>query len=138
MQNSKLAEDYFRRAKVRLQVLDSYLVARSWADVVRESQETVELALKAVLRASQVDAPRVHDVSQILMDNREMLPAALTPDIDKLAGYSRAMRRDRELAFDGSEDLTPGEFYLESDALDALRMARETVESVGRCFSHLS
>ena len=61
----------------------------SWADVVRESQEVVELA-----------------------------------------AASRGLRSDRELAFDGAEDLTPSEFYREQDAAAARNTARLVVERV--------
>jgi len=46
MRNVELAADYVRRADVRLRALDVLFDAGSWADVVRESQEAVELALK--------------------------------------------------------------------------------------------
>ena len=59
MRNRTLAADHVRRAEARLKALDALYEARSWADVVRESQETVELALKGLLRAAGIDpAPR--------------------------------------------------------------------------------
>jgi HEPN domain-containing protein len=36
------------------------------ADVVGESQEIVELALKGLLRSCGIDPPRIHDVSDVL------------------------------------------------------------------------
>jgi hypothetical protein len=44
--------------------------------------------------------------------------------------HSRNLRRDRELAFYGSEDLTPSEFYREKDAARARKAAQETVAVV--------
>ena len=44
---------------------------------------------------------------------------------------SRALRRDRELAFSGAEDLTPSEFYRREDADEARAAARFVVERVG-------
>jgi HEPN domain-containing protein len=41
--------------------------------VVRESQEAVELALKGLLRSCGVEAPRIHDVSDVLLAERERL-----------------------------------------------------------------
>ena len=52
MHNLGLAADYVRRAGVRLRALDVLFEGESWADVVRESQEIVELALKGLLRAA--------------------------------------------------------------------------------------
>ena len=37
---------------------------------------------------------------------------------------SKALRRDRELAFYGSEDLAPSEFYTEGDATTARNEAK--------------
>ena len=49
MQNKNLAEDYLKRAAIRLKAVEVLLNYKSYADVVRESQEVVELALKALL-----------------------------------------------------------------------------------------
>lgn len=130
MRNLELARDYVRRAEVRLRALDVLFDGESWADVVREAQEIVELTLKALLRASGVDPPRIHDVSEVLLAERERLPEGLTSDLDTLAEASRQLRRDRELAFYGAEDLTPTGFYSRADAEWARSSARNTVEVV--------
>ena len=120
MRNTELSADYVRRAAVRLKALDVLFEAESWADVVRESQEVVELALKGLLRACGVEPPRVHDVSDLLRAERDRLPPTVAGELDRLAGASRRLRRDRELAFYGAEDLTPSGFYTREDA-DAAR-----------------
>ena len=130
MRNVHLAADYVRRADARLRALDVLFEAQSWADVVRESQEVVELALKGLLRAVGVDPPRIHDVADVLIAERARLPAALAPEIDRLAEASRGLRRDRELAFYGAEDLTPSDFYRRSDAEAARQAARFVVRHV--------
>lgn len=130
MRNLDLARDALRRAHVRLRALDVLHEGESWADVVRESQEVVELTLKALLRAHGVEAPRVHDVAPILRSERERLPEALRGHVDELATASRSLRRDRELAFYGAEDLTPGEFYTRDDADRARDSARRVVALV--------
>jgi hypothetical protein len=130
MQNRDLAGDYVRRASARLRALDALFDAESWPDVVRESQEVVELALKGLLRACGIDAPRIHDVSGVLLDERARLPDALQKDLEELARISRQLRRDRELAFYGSEDLTPSDFYSREDATEARDSARLVVRRV--------
>ena len=104
------------------------MVEKSWADVVRESQEVVELALKALLRAYQIEPPRIPDVSDILIQNQSQFPEVIQKKIDSIAKISRSLRRDRELAFYGSEDLTPSDFYKEEDAVTAFAQAKEVVE----------
>ena len=130
MRNRDLAADHLRRAEARLRALDVLFESRSWADVVRESQEVVELTLKGLLRASGVEPPRIHDVADVLLAERGRLAKELAPHVERLAGISRALRRDRELAFYGAEDLTPSSFYREADAVIARDGARDVVASV--------
>jgi HEPN domain-containing protein len=130
MQNLDLAPDYIRRARIRLRALDVLFEAESWADVVRESQEIVELALKALLRASGIDPPRIHDVSEVLLAERARFPQVVQLEVEQLAEASRQLRRDRELAFYGAEDLTPSGFYTRGDAERSRTSARRTVEVV--------
>ncbi|MGQ0815358.1 MAG: HEPN domain-containing protein [Gemmatimonadota bacterium] len=130
MRNTDLARDYIQRASVRLRALEVLFDAESWADVVREAQEIVELTLKALLRSCGIDPPRVHDVSDVLLAERERLPAPIQKEVDGLARVSRELRRDRELAFYGAEDLTPSGFYGRSDAESARSGAARAVELV--------
>ncbi len=130
MRNPELAADYVRRAAVRLRALDVLFDAQCWADVVRESQEVVELALKGLLRAYGVAPPRIHDMSAVLEAEREKLPRAVQLHVERLAAISKDLRRDRELAFYGTEDLTPSSFYAKTDAERARDAAAFTVRTV--------
>jgi len=130
MRNQDLAGDYVSRAAIRLKALDVLFDHGSWADVVREAQEAVELALKGLLRAHGVEPPRIHDVSDVLVAERARLPTALQSEIEALAAVSRDLRRDRELAFYGAEDLTPSGFYSRPDAEKAREGARRVVAVV--------
>jgi hypothetical protein len=47
-----------------------------------------------------------------------------------MAAISRDLRRDRELAFYGAEDLTPSDFYSQADADKAREGARAVVALV--------
>lgn len=130
MQNPGLARDYLKRATIRLEAVELLLKRQSYADVVREAQECVELALKALLRACGIQPPRIHDVSDVLEAEAERLPTAVKRHLAKLSDISRALRRDRELAFYGTEDLTPSAFYKLKDAEKALDDARFVVKTV--------
>jgi len=130
MKNRSLAMDYLERARVRIRAIEVLAEAQSHADVVRESQEVIELALKALIRASNIEVPRIHDVSPVLVENLKRLPEDVRPHVDYLCSVSRKLRRDRELAFYGSEDLVPSEFYRAEDGEEALESARRVVEIV--------
>ena len=130
MQNRDLARDYLRRSEIRLRALAVLHDAESWADVVRESQEIVELTLMGLLRSCGVSPPRVHDVSDVLLAERERLPPAAAAHLDRMVSVSRRLRRDRELAFYGAEDLTPSGFYTEEDARAARTDAEYLVQLI--------
>ncbi len=130
MHNKGLVADYISRAGKRLLAVDVLYRESSWADVVRESQEIVELSLKALLRSCNIEVPRIHDVSGPMESERARIPASIQSSVDFLIGASKSLRRDRELAFYGSEDLTPSEFYAESDARTAFELAKKTHEIV--------
>lgn len=135
MTNPRLEIDYVMRAGHRLEALRVLFERDSFADVVREAQEIVELCLKALLRASGVTVPQIHDVGQILLQEVDRLPAAVQADAVRMAEISRDMRRDREIAFYGAEDLVPSEFYGRPEAekaLDGARWIHSRVSSVVR------
>jgi hypothetical protein len=129
MTNEDLAHDYLERAEHRLAALELLFSRGAWADVVREAQELVELVLKAILRLSAIEPPRIHDVGDVLSEESARLPASIRGDVVRLAEISKQLRRDRELSFYGAEDLTPGQFYGREDAVRALEGARFVVEA---------
>ena len=130
MTNPKLARDYLARCRKRLKAVELLLSEEAYADVVRESQEVVELALKAVVRSFGIAVPFSHDLSQTLAEHRPRLPAEVQPLIPRWSEVSKLLRKDREIAFYGSEDITPSDFYTRQDAEGALSMAREVVDGV--------
>lgn len=127
MINQALYRDYLLRAQGRLKAIETLYVEKLWADVVRESQEVVELALKALLRFLNIEVPHVHDVSGVLEANKHLLPAVALKALDELVDISQELRRDRELAFYGSEDITPNQFYKEKHARAAKTKAARVV-----------
>jgi hypothetical protein len=66
-------------------------------------------------------------VSEVLVAETSRLPLSVQPHVEALATGSRTLRRDRELAFYGAEDLTPSGFYTRQDAITARDIARKTV-----------
>jgi hypothetical protein len=135
MHSDGLTRDYLRRAKARLAALRVLMDQESRADVVRESQEIVQITLKALLRANRIEVPGIHDVSPILEQNRSRFGKDIGESLDELMKISRSLRRDRELAFCGSEDLTPSEFYKGEDAEAAHAQARFVYDTVERSFA---
>jgi HEPN domain-containing protein len=128
--NGSLAADHVARAEARLLALDALFGAESWADVVCESQEVVELALRGLMRWAGLDPRPDREIADSLLAARKRLPASLLPELPRLAQTARSLRRDRDLAFHGSNDLTPWEFYKRHDAEVAVEAAKQTLAIV--------
>ena len=128
MTNRDLAKSYIWKAETRLDALEALRKRRNFSDVVREAQETVELALKGMLRAIGVEPPKYHDVGSLLVEHRDRFQTAITEHLEKAAGISKRLRRERELAFYGDIDFIPTEEYSEDDARRAIEDAKWVVE----------
>jgi HEPN domain-containing protein len=130
MTNPKLEVDDVTRAEHRLEALRVLLARGAHADVMREAQEIIELCLKALLRARGITVPQIHDVGAILVNEMERLPVTVRPHATRMAEISKALRKDCEIAFYGSEDLIPSEFYTRDDAARAFADAQWVLEQV--------
>lgn len=95
MRNRPLASDYIRRANVRIQAIEVLYRAGNWPDVVRESQEALELALKGVRRKCGIGPRRLPDVSEVMRREQQRMPESVRGCVDRLASVSRELRRDR-------------------------------------------
>jgi HEPN domain-containing protein len=111
MTTHDLARDYMKRCLMRFKALKVLLDEGAYPDVIRESQEIVELLLKGYLRLINIDPPKWHDVANILIDNKELLAPLLNAQLDEIADFSRYLRRERENAFYGEDDLIPLDHY---------------------------
>ncbi len=127
MTNIRLGQSHVERAQGRLPFLRQMQAAELHADVVRESQEVVELALKGLLHMIGVDPPKEHDVSKLLASQRARLPAAVAANMKDIRRMSKRLRRERELSFYGSEDFIPSEEYDETDSTEAIGFAEAIV-----------
>jgi len=113
---NELARSYLEKAGKRRRVLDVLVEEQAWSDVVREAQQLVELALKGMLRAVGVDPPKWHDAGPLLLEHAERFPMPVRSELERLAGISQWLRKERELSFSGDVDFVPTERYTEADA----------------------
>lgn len=135
MTNDELTKSYLEKAKIRLEALEFYHQKKGYSDVVRESQECVELLLKALLRYCGLEVPKVHDVSRDLKANKNKLPPIIKDNLDEISSISRTLRKDRELAFYGTEDWIPTKEYDETDSRNAIQMAQKIYQWVSQALS---
>lgn len=111
MTSNDLAADYYKRCLMRFKALKVLLDEGAYPDVVRESQEIVELLLKGFLRKKNIDPPKWHDVAGILSENKEILSPNLLLNLEEISHFSKYLRRERENAFYGEEDIIPLEHF---------------------------
>ncbi|HXG15817.1 MAG TPA: HEPN domain-containing protein [Calidithermus sp.] len=121
-----MARAYLAQAALILEEAERHRQGGAWHLAVRRAQETVELALKAVLRAAGVEVPRVHDVGVFLRQEADRLPKAVVEELDRLVSISRRLRGEREVAFYGDDEVgaPPAQLYTAADATEALADAR--------------
>jgi hypothetical protein len=124
MTNASLSRSYLRKAQVRLDVLELLLDKQAYSDVVREAQELVELALKALLRHVGIEPPKWHDVSTILLEHRGRFRGVAEADLERLATASTWLRKERELSLYRDIDFIPTEQYGQDDGVRAIEDAR--------------
>lgn len=95
--NSKgMAESYLMEGEIRLKTARTALEEGHFAYAIRQSQESVEMALKGALRHAGIEPPKWHDVGIILRKESERFPVWFTKNLDRLALISRELRRERE------------------------------------------
>ncbi|MCX8069944.1 MAG: HEPN domain-containing protein [Thermodesulfovibrionales bacterium] len=128
MTNISLAQSYLIKATKRLKILEVLLNEEAYSDVVRESQEIVELAQKAMLRIIGIDPPKWHDVGNLIVENTDKFPDIIRGELQDLSDISRWLRGERELAFYGDVDFIPTEEYTQEDAVRAIEGAIKTVK----------
>ena len=127
MTNNELSRSYLIKSEKRLKILDVLLKEEAYSDVVRESQEIVELVQKAILRKIGIDPPKWHDVSDIIISNLEFIPKEHHAEIKDIIMIAKWLRREREQSFYGDIDFIPTEEYTLKDAEQAIEGATKWV-----------
>ncbi|NHV99592.1 MAG: HEPN domain-containing protein [Thaumarchaeota archaeon] len=132
MRLAKLAEDYFKRARIRIKSAELAFSEESYPDVVRYSQECVELSLKAALRAVGVEYPKEHDMGRILRAVKERFPEWFRGEVERLSEVSRDLADKRAPSLYGIESLNkaPSDIFDRNDAEKALSDARYALSTV--------
>lgn len=124
-----LAQSMAEQARQRVLVLPLYVQNGAFSVAVRESQEVVELSLKAILRLCGIEPPKIHDVGAHLLANADRVARMGDIDVGSLAFASKTLRKDRELSFYGEADFIPTESYSREQAEQAVAWADLAVKA---------
>lgn len=120
MVNEELSISYMKRAKIRFSLINQFMNEEDYADVIRESQEIVELIQKALLIKIGIEPPKWHDVIDIILENLSRFPQETVEELKQLRKGSKWLRSQRELAFYGDMDFIPEKSYTLDDAEKAI------------------
>ena len=133
MRMDDLARDYLRRAEARLASARYALNQGYYPEVVRYSQECVELSLKACLRLVGVEYPKVHDVGDVLRAESMRFPSWFREEVDRLAEISRDLAEKCSPSMYGVEiaGKPPDDLFNKDDAMKALEGA-ELVQKLAK------
>ena len=85
-----------------------------------------------MLRRCGIDPPKWHDVGGIILEHIERFPQDTHDALRECAKISKALRKERELAFYGDIDFIPTEEYGADDAAKVIDQARFVVDLAGR------
>ena len=135
MNLGRLAEDQLGRGESRLRDAERAYREQRWPDALRFSQEAVELALKALLRAMAVEVPKRHDVGPALQMVAATLPSEIRRRLPGMIDLSSELADRRALAMYGDEvgGRTAGDlFRSRTEAQRYLTGSRELVALVAR------
>ncbi len=124
----RIAKSYIRQAKARLEDAKEAMQEENNPYAVRLSQECVELSLKAVLKAVGIEYPKIHDVSDVLIETRDRFPEWFKKNLEFLCESSKILVKKREISLYGGEEafLSPDEVINKADAEDATMRAEKT------------
>ena len=103
MINTEMARDYLHRAKRCLREATLALEENDPPGVIRRSQEALELATKALLRLLGIEYPRVHDISDVILEQAHRLPDPIKAKAEQLADLISELAAIRGPAFYGYE-----------------------------------
>lgn len=136
MRNTEMARTYLEQAKARLETAKRAYEDRNYAFAVRQSQECVELSVKAVLRLYGVEYPREHDVGMLLFRLSDRFPSWFSKEFHKLVGISAELAKCRGPSMYGDEErgVPPSQLFGKDEAAKALRDAEFTYGLCGKLF----
>ena len=134
MKSTQMAADYAKRAERFLAEAESDLSAGDYATCVRRTQESLELASKAVLRRLAVEYPREHDVSEAFGAVAERLPDYLKVNRENIKTMLTELANVRGPAFYGYEveGVPASQAFTREYALNTLEKVKPLVESCVR------
>lgn len=137
MRTDAMAMSYLKQAWSRLKTARLALRSRDYPFTVRQSQECVELCLKAALRIYGVEYPREHDLQELLLVVRNRFPDWFACQMEKFGEISARLARARGPSMYGDEErnIPPSKLFGRAEAKLALMDAELVYAACRRLIS---
>ncbi len=104
MSDKKFVKDYLDESKFRLETAKLALDKKRYNSVVRESQLAVELSLKAFLLRWNFIVPKTHEISNDILDSKDLFSKEAQKEILNIVKISKKLRREYEISLYGDKD----------------------------------
>ncbi|MEW5760429.1 MAG: HEPN domain-containing protein [Candidatus Thermoplasmatota archaeon] len=127
MRNDTMARPYIRDAEKELAQAEVAMQTEDYHIVYRRCQMSIELALKALLRAFGIEYPKEHDVSDALKNIKEKVPSWFAGKIKFISSVSSESAKKRGISIYGDErrGIPANELIKKEDAFNILNNAKE-------------
>lgn len=128
MKSVDIARSYIKDAAIIFEESEESFKKGRYHRTARKCQESVELALKGLLRLKGIEYPKSHRIGKVLVE--ELKDELDINSLQKAADISDQLAVDREPAFYGSEDIPAEELFDEEDAKNIFENARFVINFV--------
>jgi hypothetical protein len=124
-------------AQVRLEAAKIFLERGRYSYVVRQSQECVELSLKSILRVAGIEYPKQHEVSDILLEKKDLYPQWLVEELRNVSRISKELMMKRMPSMYGEETIgkPPRSLFNREDAESSVKSAEHVHNLATRLMS---
>ncbi len=131
MKNNSAGRSYVEDAKIILEEAEESFNKGYNHRAIRKCQESVELALKGILRVVGIEYPKSHRIGVVLKDSalKEKLEEGT---LEKIITIADRLADEREIAFYGLDTSSAKDMFDEDDASEAIADAHYIMKIIDK------
>jgi len=131
MKNNSAGRSYVEDAKIILEEAEESFNKGYNHRAIRKCQESVELALKGILRVVGIEYPKSHRIGVVLKDSalKEKLEEGT---LEKIITIANRLADEREIAFYGLDTSSAKDMFDEDDASEAIADAHYIMKIIDK------
>lgn len=131
MKNNSAGRSYVEDAKIILEEAEESFNKGYNHRAIRKCQESVELALKGILRVVGIEYPKSHRIGVVLKDSalKEKLEEGT---LEKIITIANRLADEREIAFYGLDTSSAKDMFDEDDASEAIADAHYIIKIIDK------